>query len=88
MKSYHLIQEDGYGHAVDLAPYPIDWDRLRSFDLLAGVGIGVASEMGILKYMTWGGDWNRNMDVYDNDFNDLGHFQIEKSYLPHTGIVL
>jgi peptidoglycan L-alanyl-D-glutamate endopeptidase CwlK len=80
MKSRHLVQEDGYGHAIDLAPYPIDWDKLRSFDILAGVGLAVAHDMGIP--VTWGGDWNRDMDVYDNEFNDLGHFQIEIPYIP------
>ena len=86
MKSKHLIQTDSYGHAIDLAPYPIDWDRLRSFDVLGGVGIAIAHEMGIP--ITWGGDWDRDTDVYDQDFNDLGHFQIEVSYIPHNGIVL
>ena len=80
MQSYHLIQGDGYGHALDLAPYPIDWDKLRSFDLLAGIGLAVAHQMGLP--ITWGGDWNKNMDVYDNNFDDIGHFQIETIYVP------
>jgi peptidoglycan L-alanyl-D-glutamate endopeptidase CwlK len=74
MKSKHLIQQDGYGHALDLAPYPIKWERTRSFDLLAGVGLGLAAKMGIV--IRWGGDWDRDMDVYDQNFNDLGHFEI------------
>lgn len=78
MDSKHLIQPDGYGHALDLAPYPIDWKKLRSFDILAGVVFGIAFEMGIK--IRWGGDWNMNMDVYDNEFNDLGHFEIIEAY--------
>jgi len=77
MKSKHLEQSDGYGHALDLAPYPIDWDRLRSFDLLAGIGLGLAFKMGI--HIRWGGDWSQDMDVYDQSFNDVGHFEIQIS---------
>ena len=75
MNSKHLIQSDGYGHAVDLAPYPIDWNKLRSFDLLAGVGLGLAAKMGIK--IRWGGDWSQDMDVYDQSFHDTGHFEIQ-----------
>jgi len=78
MNSMHLIQPDGYGHAVDLAPYPIKWERTRSFDLLAGIGLGLAFKMGIK--IRWGGDFNQNMDVYDENFNDLGHFEIKQAY--------
>jgi len=74
MNSKHLIQPDGYGHALDLAPYPIRWERTRSFDLLAGVGLGLAAKMGIA--VRWGGDWSMDMDVYDQTFQDLGHFEI------------
>ena len=74
MNSKHLIQDDGYGHALDLAPYPIDWDKLRSFDVLAGVGLGIAYKMGIT--IRWGGDWDRDLDVYDQSFNDVGHFEL------------
>lgn len=79
MNSMHLVQPDGYGHALDLAPYPIRWERTRSFDLLAGVGIGLAYKMGIP--IRWGGDWDRDMDVYDQNFNDLGHFEIGQEYI-------
>ena len=78
MNSMHLLQPDGYGHAVDLAPYPIRWERTRSFDLLAGVGLGLAHKMGIV--IRWGGDFNQNMDVYDESFLDLGHFEIKQVY--------
>ena len=78
MNSMHLIQPDGYGHAVDLAPYPIKLERTRSFDLLAGIGLGLAFKMGIK--IRWGGDWDQDMDVYDQRFNDLGHFEIKQAY--------
>ena len=27
MNSKHLVQIDGYAHALDIAPYPIDWSN-------------------------------------------------------------
>ena len=79
MNSMHLIQPDGYGHAVDLAPYPIKYERTRQFDLLAGMGWMLAHKMGI--NILWGGDWDRDLNVYDQNFNNLGHFQIQSDYV-------
>jgi len=76
MDSYHLIQSDGYGHAVDLAPYPIDWDDLNRFYALYGVGLAVAHEMGIP--VTWGGDWDSDGKFDDQTFFDLPHWQIPR----------
>jgi peptidoglycan L-alanyl-D-glutamate endopeptidase CwlK len=80
MDSMHIIQPDGYGHALDLAPYPIDWSDTRRFDLLAGYGLMLAHEMGIP--IRWGGDWDRDTQVKDQKFNDLGHFEL------HTPIAI
>lgn len=36
LMSNHRLHPDGYGHAVDLAPYPIDWNDFDRFrDLVA-----------------------------------------------------
>lgn len=82
MNSKHLIQSiDGYGHAVDLAPYPIDWvDPHDRFKILAGVGIAVAHEMSLP--ITWGGDWDGDMNFADQDFFDYAHWQIDQPYFP------
>mgnify|MGYP000128209097 CR=1 FL=1 len=75
MNSKHLIQKDGYSHALDLAPYPVDWSDLRRFYILAGAGLGIADQLNIP--MTWGGRWNPLDDRFKvPSFNDLGHFQI------------
>ena len=78
MKSKHLIQPDGYGHAVDLAPYPVNFNHTRDFDVMAGYGMMLAYKMGIP--IVWGGDWDSDKTVYDQTFNDLGHFQIMTPY--------
>ena len=74
MNSKHLIQPGGYGEALDLAPYPVDWSDTRRFDLLAGYGLMLAHEMGIP--IRWGGDWDRDTQVKDQTFHDLGHFEV------------
>jgi peptidoglycan L-alanyl-D-glutamate endopeptidase CwlK len=63
--------------AVDVAPYPIDWNDRERFSLFAGYVLGVASEMGI--NIRWGGDWDRDTQVKDNTFDDLVHFEIVKN---------
>ena len=73
MKSYHLVQADGLGHALDLAPYPIDWNDLDRFFILGGVGLAIAHEMGVP--ITWGRDWDRDWIFTDQDFNDFPHWQ-------------
>lgn len=60
--------------AVDIAPYPIDWNDKSRFILLAGLMTGV----GLMKGYTirWGGAWNGLKTMKDNQFNDLPHFEI------------
>lgn len=61
--------------AVDLAPYPIDWEDTGRFKLLAGylLGIAVALEIDII----WGGDWNGDFDMENQRFHDLPHIQLK-----------
>ena len=75
--------------AFDLAPYPIIWPTpelkkndfgkyvkvVARFYLLAGVIMTVAAMMGIK--LRWGGDWDGDWDLFDQDFDDLGHFELE-----------
>ena len=60
--------------AVDVVPYPIDWDDRERFHLFAGFVIGIAQSMGIR--LRWGGDWNMNFEVDDNNFDDFPHFEL------------
>jgi len=60
--------------AVDVVPYPIDWDDRERFHLFAGFVLGIARSMGI--NLRWGGDWNQNFEVDDNQFDDFPHFEI------------
>jgi hypothetical protein len=60
--------------AIDVAPYPIDWEDRERFTYFAGYVLGVADSMGIK--LRWGGDWDRDTQVKDNGFDDLLHFEI------------
>lgn len=60
--------------AIDIAPWPIDWDDRERFTLLAGIVLGIAHTMGIK--VRWGGDWDRDTEVDDNEFDDLPHFEL------------
>ena len=62
------------GEAIDLAPYPIDWDDRERFIYISGIVKGIAYQMGIP--IIWGGDWNENQDLSDNNFDDLVHFEL------------
>ena len=62
--------------AVDVAPYPIDWKDRDRFHFFAGYVLGVAKMMG--HKVRWGGDWNMNTQVKDNNFDDLVHFEIRE----------
>lgn len=61
-------------NAVDVAPYPIDWDDRDRFHLFAGFVLGISSQLGIK--VRWGGDWDMDKDLKDNEFDDLVHFEL------------
>ncbi len=60
---------------VDVAPYPINWNDRERATYFAGFVMGLAYTHSIP--LRWGGDWNGDWQVRDNNFDDLWHFQIE-----------
>jgi len=64
--------------AADVVPYPIDWDDRERFHLFAGFVLGIAQSMEI--NIRWGGDWNKNFEVDDNNFDDFPHFEMIKDF--------
>ena len=60
--------------AVDVTPYPVDWDDRERQTLFAGFVLGIARNMGIK--LRWGGDWNQDFKVQDNKFDDFPHFEV------------
>jgi len=60
--------------AVDIAPFPIDWNDTKRFYFLAGLVMAKADELGIK--IRWGGSWNGSFDFKQNKFVDLPHFEL------------
>ncbi len=65
--------------AVDVIPYPVDWQDRERMCYFAGHVIAIAKVM-FNTNIRWGGDWDLDTDLADNKFDDLPHFEIrEKS---------
>lgn len=62
-------------NAVDVVPYPVDWDDANRFYLFAGYVLSTANRLGI--NVKWGGDWDGDLDIKDNLFNDLAHWELK-----------
>ena len=60
--------------AVDVTPYPVDWEDRERQTLFAGFVLGLARNMGIR--LRWGADWDMDFQVMDNRFDDFPHFEV------------
>jgi peptidoglycan L-alanyl-D-glutamate endopeptidase CwlK len=63
MNSRHIT-----GHAVDMVPYPVDWNDLERFETMAVAMKAAAEELEIP--IVWGGDWK--------SFYDAPHFELDR----------
>jgi peptidoglycan L-alanyl-D-glutamate endopeptidase CwlK len=64
------------GKAVDIAPYPVDWEDRDRFHYMGGMIRGIAKQLNVP--VRWGGDWDSDGEVKDNGFDDLVHIEIKK----------
>lgn len=60
--------------AVDVAPYPIDWNDAEAFTYLAGFICGIAASMGVK--LICGIDWDNDGNVREHSFKDRPHLQL------------
>ena len=63
------------GKAVDIAPYPIDWNDRERFHYMGGMVRGIAKALNL--DIRWGGDWDSDGEIKDNNFDDLVHIEIK-----------
>lgn len=64
--SKHLMQSDGYSHAVDVVPYPVDWKDKERQKEFANIVYDKAMQLGIR--VKWGGRFK--------GFYDSPHWEI------------
>ena len=96
MKSKHLIQEDGYSHAVDLIAYlegRVSWE-LNLYDDIADAMKEAADELDIA--IVWGAAWHiKDLRSFDgtmedamNEYIDLRRSQGRRPFIdgPHFQI--
>jgi len=67
MNSRHIT-----GHAVDMVPWPVDWNDLERFEVMADAMKQAAEELDIP--IVWGGDWK--------SFYDAPHFELDRKTYP------
>ncbi|KKK64530.1 hypothetical protein LCGC14_2983240 [marine sediment metagenome] len=60
--------------AVDLVPYPIDWENRDRFIFLAGVIFTIAQQLEIK--IRFGGNWSMSLLFEKQKFDDLVHFEL------------
>lgn len=63
------------GKAVDIAPYPIDWEDRDRFYYMGGMLRGIAQQLGVK--VRFGGDWDGDGETKDNNFDDLVHIELK-----------
>ena len=72
--SKHNVELPGlYSEAVDVAPWPINWNDNLAFARLYGIIEACAFRRGIT--LRWGGDWDSDGSSTDQSFMDIGHFE-------------
>lgn len=62
--------------AIDVLPYPIDWNDKERISLFAGFVLGIASNLNIK--IRWGGNWDSDLTVLKStaNFFDGPHFEL------------
>lgn len=75
LESKHLIQKDGWCHAVDVAPDPIDWNDREQFVALSFYLKGLADAMGI--NIRQGVDWDSDLNIKEHSFFDGPHLELK-----------
>ncbi len=62
------------GKAVDLVPYPVDWNDLSKFDQMAQAMFTAAKELGVS--IRWGADWDNDGNYREKGEYDSPHFEL------------
>lgn len=84
MNSRHLVQSDGYGHAVDLVPWVNGGPRWEWGAIWPIAAAMAAAAKELETKIVWGGVWDRTMDQYDCSIEGLKR-EVEAYKQRHPG---
>jgi peptidoglycan L-alanyl-D-glutamate endopeptidase CwlK len=74
LKSNHFINpKTGYGHAVDLVPFPVDWSH-KKLDVVSKAMFAAADTLDV--EIRWGADWDRDGKPREKGESDSPHFEL------------
>lgn len=75
LNSRHFVNPStGYGHAIDLAPFPIDWTDPAKFDAISRAMFAAADDLNVK--IRWGADWDRDGRPRERGESDSPHFEL------------
>lgn len=72
--SKHARQADGWGHAFDAAPIPLNWNDRAKFQAMAELFMRAAAAEKVR--IRWGRDWNMNGKYEEKGETDGPHFEL------------
>jgi peptidoglycan LD-endopeptidase CwlK len=76
LNSNHFINKaTGFGHAVDIVPWPIDWSDTKKFDEMSKAMFAAAKEQGT--GLRWGADWDGDKKPREKGEYDSPHFELK-----------
>ena len=64
----------GYGHAVDLCPFPVDWNTASKFDAIYRAMMKASAELDTP--IRSGMDWDRDGKLREAKESDSPHFEL------------
>jgi peptidoglycan L-alanyl-D-glutamate endopeptidase CwlK len=76
---HNVVDPLGLSRAIDAGPYSpahrgVDWNDKDGFYYFGGYVMATAEALGIK--IRWGGNWDGDMDLKDQNFFDLVHFEL------------
>jgi len=76
LNSNHFVNpKTGFGHAVDLVPFPVDWSHAK-LDVVSKAMFAAAWELGVP--IRWGADWDRDGKPREKGETDSPHFELHR----------
>ena len=82
-KSKHMLQKDGFGHAVDALPAPYDWKIVDNKstavvdDAFAKMALVILQSASVLKIpVRWGANWDGDKQFREKGETDSPHFEL------------